>query len=153
MPVRLKQLAQDGATDRQVVTFDAASGEWAPSSPVTVSIPFGAKLDDPGKFAIANGKSSDKDVASDDKTRQPIGYGGTIARVAYKTEAADTTTQIKIHINGVVESTFTLANINANFGGAETVSVSVSSGDYAEIEFDAGTDPKESTWFLFLEIG
>jgi len=33
MPVRLKQLAQDGATDGQVVTYSTAAGEWEPADP------------------------------------------------------------------------------------------------------------------------
>ena len=32
MPVRLKQLAQDGATDGQVVTYSTAAGEWEPAT-------------------------------------------------------------------------------------------------------------------------
>ena len=97
---------------------------------------FGAKSDSTGKFLIANGKSSDYDDSSKPKTRQPIGLDGTLTRLVYKTKEATSSTQLKIHINGVVLATVILTNINANFGGVVTISVSVLAGDYSEIEYD-----------------
>ncbi len=114
-----------------------------------ITIPFGAKFNDHGKFAVANGKSSDNDEPTKAKTRQPIPAAGTIERVAYVTDAGDATTQIKIHINGVVQSTFLLAGA----AGVETgLAVSVAAGDYVEIELDAGSDPNESTWLVVMEV-
>ena len=117
-----------------------------------VGYPIGSKFNDLGKFGIANGKSSDNDDTSKPKTRQPIAVDGTIVKVAYQTQNADITTQMKIHISGIVQATFTLASINANLGGSETVSVAVSAGDYIEIELDAGTTPNESTWLFVQEV-
>jgi hypothetical protein len=51
-----------------------------------------------------------------------------------------------------VEATVTLSSINANFGGVETISVSVSAGDYAEIEWDASDKPGEATWYFLQEL-
>ncbi len=121
-------------------------------APVIVGYPIGSKFNDLGKFGIANGKSSDNDDTSKPKTRQPIAVAGTIVSVAYQTQNADITTQMKIHINGIVQATFTLASINANLGGSETVSVAVSAGDYIELELDAGTVPNESTWLFVQEL-
>ena len=121
-------------------------------APIIVGYPIGSKFNDLGKFGIANGKSSDNDDTSKPKTRQPIAVAGTIVSVAYQTQNADITTQMKIHINGIVQATFTLSNINANLGGSETVSVAVSAGDYIEIELDAGTTPNESTWLFVQEV-
>lgn len=116
-----------------------------------ILIPFGGKLNDAGKFAICNGMSTTADNASAPRTRAPIPVDGTLIAIAYQTQAADATSTLKIHVNGVVEATETLSSVNANFGGVETISVSVSAGDYAEIELDAGTDPNESIVYLVLE--
>ena len=113
--------------------------------------PFGGKSDGIGKFLIANGKSTDADDSTKPKTRQPIGLTGTLTRLVYQTKEGTSSTQMKIHINGSVEATVLLANINANFGGVETISVSVTAGDYAEIEYDGSDKPGESTWYFIEE--
>lgn len=113
--------------------------------------PFGAKSDGLGKFLIANGKSSDADDSTKPKTRQPIGLTGTLTRLVYKTKEGTSSTQMKIHINGSVEAAVLLTNINANFGGVETISVSVTAGDYVEIEYDASGKPGECTMYLIEE--
>ena len=120
--------------------------------PVVACCPFGAKSDSTGKFLIANGKSSDADDSSKDKTRQPIPYTGTIVALVYKTKEADSGTRMKIHVNGVVEATVNLTNINANNGGIEVVSISVTAGDYVEIEYDGNQKPGECTMSLNMEI-
>lgn len=112
---------------------------------------FGAKSDDTGKFLIANGKSTDADDSSKAKTRHPAQATGTIVKLSYKTKDGDTSTIMKIHVNGSVEETVTLSSMNANDGGVETVSVSVSSGDYVEIEYDGNTKPGECTMSLTIE--
>ena len=63
-----------------------------------------------------------------------------------------TSTQMKIHINGVVEETVVLSSMNANDGGVETISVSVSAGDYAEIEYDGSQKPGECTMYFIQEL-
>ncbi len=113
---------------------------------------FGAKSDGVGKFLIANGTSDKADDSSKDKTRFPIAYTGIINKISYKTKEADTTTQMKIHINGTVQSTILLTNINANKGGVESLSISVNEGDYAEIEYDAGQKSGECIMELFMDI-
>lgn len=112
---------------------------------------FGAKSDDTGKLLIANGKSSDGDDSTKAKTRQPISEAGTITKLAYKTKDGSTSTQMKIHINGVVEATVVLSSMNANNGGVESISVSVSAGDYVEIEYDGSQKPGECTMSLTIE--
>ena len=113
--------------------------------------PFGGKSDSTGKFLIANGKSSDADDSTKPKTRQPIGLTGTLTRLVYQTKEGTSSTQMKIHINGSVEATVLLANINANFGGVETISVSVTAGNYAEIEYDGSDKPGECTMYFIME--
>ena len=113
---------------------------------------FGGKSDGLGKFLIANGKSTDADDSSKDKTRQPIIYNGTLTRLGYKTKEGTSSTQMKIHINGSVEATVTLTNINANYGGVETINISVSEGDYVEIEYDASDKPGECTMYFSQEL-
>ena len=114
--------------------------------------PFGAKSDSLGKFLIANGKSSDGDDSTKPKTRQPIGLDGTLTRLVYKTKEADSNTQMKIHINGTVEETVNLTNINGNFGGVETIDVDVVAGDYVEIEYDANQKCGECTMYFIEEL-
>lgn len=113
--------------------------------------PFGAKSDDTGKFLIANGKSSDGDDGTKPKTRQPIGLTGKLTRLAYKTKDGDTSTQMKVHVNGSVEATVILSSMNANDGGVETIDVDVVAGDYVEIEYDAAQKPGECTMYFIME--
>ena len=120
--------------------------------PIIACCPFGAKSDSLGKFLIANGKSSDADDNTKPKTRQPIALDGTLTRLVYKTKEATSSTQLKIHINGVVLATVILTNINANFGGVVTISVSVLAGDYVEIEYDASDKPGECTMYFIEEL-
>ena len=120
--------------------------------PVIACCPFGAKSDSLGKFLIANGKSSDADDSSKSKTRQPIAIDGTLTRLVYKTKEATSSTQLKIHINGVVLATVILININSNFGGVETIGISVLAGDYVEIEYDASDKPGECTMYFIQEL-
>ncbi len=114
--------------------------------------PFGAKSDTIGRFLVANGKSSDADETSKTKTRQPIIEDGTLTRLAYQTKDGTTSTQMKIHVNGVVEETVVLSSMNANKSGVETISVSVSAGDYVEIEWDASQKPGECTMYFKQEL-
>ena len=121
-------------------------------APIVACCPFGGKSDDTGKFLIANGKSSDADDGTKAKTRQPIAHDGTLTRLAYKTKDGTTSTVMKIHINGSVEATVTLASMNANQGGVETISVAVVAGDYVEIEYDASDKPGECTMYFLQEL-
>jgi len=120
--------------------------------PIIACCPFGAKSDSLGKFLIANGKSSDADDSTKSKTRQPIALDGTLTKLVYKTKDGSTSTQMKIHINGVVEETVVLSSMNGNDGGVETISVNVSEGDYVEIEYDASQKPGECTMYFIQEL-
>jgi len=120
--------------------------------PIIACCPFGAKSDGTGKFLIANGKSTDADDDTKPKTRQPIAVDGTLTKLVYKTKDGSTSTQMKIHINGVVQETVVLSSMNANDGGVETISVSVSEGDYVEIEYDASQKPGECTMYFIQEL-
>jgi hypothetical protein len=120
--------------------------------PVIACCPFGAKSDSLGKFLIANGKSSDADDNTKPKTRQPIGLDGTLTKLVYKTKDGSTSTRMKIHVNGVIEETVVLSSMNANDGGFETINVSVSAGDYVEIEYDGSQKPGECTMYFIQEL-
>jgi len=109
---------------------------------------FGAKFDTAGKFAQANARSSDADETSKPKTRQPCVAAGTITRVAWFSQFGDLTVTMKIHVDGVVEDTFNLTGVS----GTLAVSAAVSAGSYVELEYDGGTQPKESTWNLTMEL-
>ncbi len=145
----MEVLVNDGGTLKKVNANDFIGGG---GSSFIACCSFGAKSDSLGKFLIANGKSSDGDDSTKPKTRQPIGLDGTLIRLVYKTKEADSNTQMKIHVNGTVEQTVNLTNINGNFGGVETISVSVSSGDYVEIEYDANQKPGECTMYFIQEL-
>ena len=135
--------------------FLRADGSFAAPTVGTVTVaccPFGAKSDTLGKLLIANGKASDADDSTKPKTQQPIAADGTLVALVYQTQEADTTTQMKVHVNGVVEATVLLAAVNANFGGVETISVAVVAGDYVEIEYDAAQKPGECTMYFLQEL-
>jgi len=121
-------------------------------NPVVVCCPFGANSNTIGRFLVANGKSSDADETSKTKTRQPIIEDGTLTRLAYQTKDGTTSTQMKVHVNGVVQATVVLSSMNANKSGVETISVSVLAGDYVEIEWDASDKPGECTMYFKQEL-
>ena len=136
--------------------FMRADGAFAAPGGATTSkmacCPFGAKSDGTGNFLIANGKSSDGDDSSKPKTRHAIGVDGTLSRLVYQTKEATNSTVMKVHINGAVAATVTLASINATFGGVEAISVSVGAGDTAEIEYDTSDKPGECTMYFIQEV-
>lgn len=137
--------------------FFAADGSivsvMLPASSAKITpCPFGAKSDGLGEFLVANGKSTDADSASKTKTRQPIPATGTITNISYQTKDGDTTTTLKIHIDGVVEETVTLVNMNGNGSGVESLSIAVTAGQWAEIEYDANQKPGECTMNLLIEL-
>ena len=135
---------------RKDLVWDEITG--GAGSSLIACCPFGAKSDSLGKFLIANGKSTDADDSTKPKTRQPIAVDGTLTKLAYKTKDGSTSTQMKIHINGSVEQTVVLSSMNANDGGVETISISVSAGDYAEIEYDSSQKPGECTMYFIQDI-
>ncbi len=145
----MEVLVNDGGTLKKVNVSDFLGGS---GSSFIACCPFGAKSDSTGKFLIANGKSSDADDSSKPKTRSPIIYDGTLTKLGYKTKEGTSSTRMKIHINGSVEETVTLSNINANFSGVETISVSVSEGDYVEIEYDGSDKPGECIMYFGQEL-
>ena len=116
----------DSDTDkfRGIVLGQALAFSTGEQTSKLACCPFGGKSDDTGKFLVANGKSTDADSGTKPKTRQAIAFDGTLTRLVYQTKEGTTSTQMKIHIKGSVEATVPLANINANFGGVETISVS-----------------------------
>ncbi len=120
--------------------------------PIIACCVFGGKSDSLGSFLIANGKSSDNDDSSKPKTQQPIAHDGTLIRLAYKTKEGTTSTVMKVHIDGTVAATVTLANLNAEFAGVETISVAVTAGQFVEIEYDASDKPGECTMYFLQEL-
>jgi len=147
-------LIEDSAdsNNKKRVTAQSIADLGGGGTHVIACCPFGAKSDGTGEFLIANGRSSDGDDSSKPKTRQPIVVDGTLTRLAYQTKDGDTTTQMKIHVNGSVEQTVVLSSMNANDSGVETISVSVSAGDYVEIEYDAAQKPGECTMYFLQEV-
>ncbi len=143
------------ATAARSITLPDESGELLTDNTSGLKwgniCPFGAKADNTGKFLVANGTSDKADDSSKPKTRHTIPISGTLTELVYLTKEGDTTTQMKIHINGVVEATVLLTNINANFGGVESISVSVNVEDEVEIEYDAGQKPGECTMSLNIQ--
>ena len=67
----------------------------------------------------------------------------------YKTEQADNTTDLNIRINGVSDNALTL---DAD-SGVSDLDITVSDGDYVEIQFTSGTTPQRSTFLLILDMG
>jgi len=113
---------------------------------------FGAKSDGYGKMLVVNGKSSDSDQYSTYRTRSPVFISGDIIGLAYYTKEANTTTKMKLHINGVVVQTIYLVSINSNKTGREDFTAqSVSPGDFVEIEWDGGQKPSECIMILIIQ--
>ncbi len=59
---------------------------------------------------------------------------------------------MKVHVNGTVAATVVLSSINSNDGGIESINISVSAGDYVEIEYDANQKPGECTMYFIQEL-
>jgi len=114
---------------------------------------FGGKFNSVATFVPHLGKSTDVCQATSYKVRCPIPAAGTLSEVSYQCRYGDTTTQMKIHINGTVEETFTLSDIGGTYNsGVETVSVSVLAGDVLELEYDDFQKPGEGTWIVMMEL-
>jgi len=118
---------------------------------------FGAKSDQAGKLLQANGTSNVGDESTKQKTRHPV-FAGDISKIAYQTKLGDLSTYMKIHVNGVVQATVQLANINVDKSGVEEFAswspaskVSVSDGDRVELEWDAGQKPDECIFTVYVE--
>jgi hypothetical protein len=107
---------------------------------------FGGDMDLAGNFIRANGESNLADVSSGDRTKSPVPVNGTLVYLVYWTAAADATSQIKIHLNGVVVDTLLLSP----GVGSLAINIPVSVGDYIEIEYDAGTPPGRSIMYFNL---
>ena len=142
------------------VLLDATVPTWkdlTAAPPYVISAcPFGAKSDGTGRFLITNGKTSDGDDTSKDKTRQaiPVPAGITSAQLialVHYSQSADLTTVMKVHVNGLVVDTITLAP-NANGAGQEAMTAAVADGDYVEIEYDANQQPGECAMSFLLEV-
>ena len=58
---------------------------------------------------------------------------------------------MKVHVNGLVVDTITLAP-NANGAGQEAMTAAVADGDYVEIEYDANQQPGECAMSFLLEV-
>lgn len=138
------------AEDEDAVLI-SSFGNMQPAGGIKSVLVFGAKSDDTGKFLIANGKSSDADDSSKTKTRFPSAATGTITKIAYQTKDGDTTTVMKIHINGVVEETITLSSMDGSGRGTETTTTTMVEGQVAEIEYDSGQKPGECIMTLTVE--
>lgn len=140
---------------KQYARKDAAWDEitGGGGSSLIACCPFGAKSDSTGKFLIANGKSTDADDSTKPKTRWPIPISGTIVGISYKTKDGDTTTRMKLHINGVVEETITLSSMNGNGQGREDFAGPTvdSYNDYGEIEYDGAQKPGECIMCLIIQ--
>ncbi len=121
----------------------------------------GGKSDGLGKFLNANGATTMNDDSSKSRTRAPVavpvGSTAKIVGCAYKTNLGTTNVVMKVHLNGSVVETFSLASINLNKGGQENwAGFAVVAGDYLELEYDAdggtGDKPGESIWWFLMEV-
>lgn len=121
----------------------------------------GGKSDGVGRFLNANGASTMGDDTSKARTRSPVivpvGTTAKIVGIAYQTNVGTSVIGMKVHRNGLVVQTFTLASINVNDGGQEDwAGWSVSTGDYLELEYDSdggvGDEPGESIWWFLMEV-
>jgi hypothetical protein len=150
------------ASDTVYECVDSSTGaavwkDLTATLPYVISVcPFGAKSDGVGRFLITNGKTSDGDDTSKNKTRQaiPVPAGITSAQLialVHYSQSADLTTVMKVHINGLVVDTITLAP-NANGAGQEAMAAAVADGDYVEIEYDLDQQPGECAMSFLLEV-
>ena len=135
------------AEDENGITI-SSFGDMQPPGSSSSSIEecnFGAKSDSVGKLLIANGKSTEPDDSTKTKTRHPIAYAGNLVALAYQTKDGQTTTQMKIRVNGSAVRTVVLTNLSGTAkSGVETFSpYAVLPGDTVEVEYDATPKPGE----------
>lgn len=156
--------AEETACDAAVAAHTASAAPTPPVVQAVAIIPccaMGGKSDTLGKFCPALGATTMADDSSKARTRSPVivpvGTTAKIVGVSYQTNNGTTNVQMKVHLNGSVVETFTLANINANKGGQENwTGFAVVAGDYLELEYDAdggvGDKPGEACWWFLMEI-
>lgn len=127
----------------------AAVGPAPPVVDEMYVLSWGAKLDSHGRYAIALGKASDGDHNTlEPKTEHTVPKAGDIKALSYNTKAGDVTSVLKLIVNGLVTDTITLTGL---VGADTTLSRAIAVGDQLAIEFDSGTDPKESILDIYVE--
>jgi len=118
---RLAQIAQDGATEGQVATFNATSGDWEPKTP-TVKQLFSFNVNDATFPATTP-------AAATSRNEHPL--------IAF-----DDTTSEAIVLHGVISNDYSGGNVTVDL---DTVADTATSGDFVvsvEVEriADGGTD-------------
>lgn len=106
----------------------------------------GADLTTTGNFAAAHGSGLSTQATSQTRTRVSVPVDGTLNAVSWNQATASSAT-MKFHLNGVEDDTFTASG---NSGVDTSVSITVSAGDYIELEYDAGTAPGDSSWWYHI---
>lgn len=145
-------LINDAGTLKKCDTQSIADLSSGSATQVVCPMHFGANFDSVGRFAVVNGRPNDADQpGNSNRVINLVIADGTLTKLAYNTENADNTTVIKIWKNGVVDTTLTLSP-DSNNCGVETISISVSACDLISIEYDAGQEPDESTWYFLQEL-
>jgi len=112
-------------------------------------LPWGGSFTTAGKFAIANGTA---DIAEGTGlnvgTEHTVPKAGKLGALSWQSFLGDATTVVKIHKNGSVVETITLTGLA---GVDASVTTTVAAADTLAIEYDAGTNPSETSFNLYIE--
>jgi len=109
---------------------------------------FGATFDLLTNYARTNGDSTIADVTTiSANSRHIVRAAGTITSLVWSSAAADSTTRMKVWLNGIAGDQIALTGT----GGVVVISLAVAAAVGVALEWDAGTAPGASTWTLGVE--
>ena len=134
-------------TAGQVLKTAGAGADVAWGNGGGYTLSFGGDCLSAGQFFKVNGSGNDLGTISiTGKTRHPIPITGTIVAMAWESQSGTSSTDIKIWISGGggTKVDWTAAS------GVAACSVGVTAGQYAEVEYDAGTEPDDCVITLFV---
>ena len=101
----------------------------------------GGNLDAYGRFLSVSGRTNDQYIfTSSERTRVPVPYTGTLVQLTYLCSAGDSADSVlTIRKTGSFSTSVPLTNLTSLQGCTESLSITVSAGDYLEVSQASGT--------------
>lgn len=138
----------DGDQKKQTTAQDIAD---LGAAAVGYALSWGANMGSASNNALANGiaTAASPGASFDHRTEHTVPKAGTVVALAWNTQLADATTDIKIHKNN--DGSPITVDLTGASGAVSGLSLAVAAGDQLAIEFDAGTAPALGTYVVYIE--
>lgn len=110
-------------------------------SGIGYSIPFGARVTSTPGALIPNGQAVDAQITiANSRSKWIVLEKGTIVSFIWTSDSADATTDVKIYLNDILDTTLDLTGAS---GEINTLSIAIDIGDVLQVEVSAGTVPSD----------